>query len=234
MVQILALLSRSTGMANSNQGREDLAKKKRYLRMAIILAIIILLNVAGAWLGRQVNFQLFPRHDSMLQTILLIAILIYIVLMATPFMPGIEVGLAIMLMLGSKSALLIYLCTLIALSISYMIGKYFPLQLVHRLLRWLYLHKASALVSRLEPLNQQERLKLVYEKAPKRFAPFLLDHRYATIAVLLNLPGNALLGGGGGIGLVIGMSRLIPFHKYFLLISLAVAPVPLGLYLQEI
>jgi hypothetical protein len=51
--------------------------------------------------------------------------------------------------------------------------------------------------------------------------------------VLLNLPGNALLGGGGGIGLIIGMSRLIPFHKYLLLIAVAVAPVPLGLYLQE-
>jgi hypothetical protein len=76
-------------------------------------------------------------------------------------------------------------------------------------------------------------LTLVYATAPARVAPFLLDHRYATSAVLLNLPGNALLGGGGGIGLIIGMSRLIPFHKYLLLIAVAVAPVPLGLYLQE-
>jgi hypothetical protein len=220
-------------MVHANQGRQAPSKQQRYLRWASILAVVILLNMVGAWVGHLVNFQLFPRHDTLLQAVLLFSILIYILLMATPFMPGIEVGLAIMLMLGSKSALLVYLCTLIALSLSYLVGKHFPLHLVHRLLQWLYLHRADDLVSHLEPLGRQERLKLVYDKAPARFAPFLLDHRYATIAVLLNLPGNALLGGGGGIGLIIGMSRLIPFHKYLLLIAVAVAPVPLGLYLQE-
>jgi hypothetical protein len=168
----------------------------------------------------------------MLHAVLMIALLIYILLMATPFMPGIEIGLTVMLLLGHKSALLIYLCTLIALSISYLVGKFFPLQLVHRLLKWLYLNRASELVSQLEPLNQTERLSFLQKKAPARFAPFLLKHRYAMIAILLNLPGNALLGGGGGIGLVVGMSRLIPFHKYLLIISLAVAPVPLVIYFQ--
>jgi len=219
-------------MADSNQDRENLSKKKRYARMAILLAIIILLNLVGTLLGQMVNFQLFPRHDSILHAALLISILLYILLMATPFMPGIEVGLAIMLLLGSKSALLIYLCTLIALSVSYAVGKLFPLHLVHKLLKWLYLNRASELVSQLEPLKRQERLTLLYVKAPKKIAPFLLNHRYATIAVLLNLPGNALIGGGGGIGLIVGMSQLIPFHRYFLVISVAIAPLPLGLYLQ--
>jgi hypothetical protein len=200
--------------------------------LAALLAAILLLNLAGTWLGHLVNFQLFPRHDSMLHAALLIVIGIYIVLMAAPFMPGMEVGLAVMVLLGSKSALLIYLSTLVALSISYMIGRFFPLQLVHRLLKWLYLTRASELISELEPLDQPRRLKLLYAKAPARFAPFLLNHRYATIAVALNLPGNALIGGGGGIGLVVGMSRLIPFHKYLLVISVAVAPVPLCLYFQ--
>ena len=217
-------------MASSNQGREKLSKRKRYSRLAILLAFIILLNLVGTWLGHMVNFQLFPRHDTILHAALLISILIYILLMATPFMPGIEVGLAIMLMLGSKSALLIYLCTLVALSISYMVGKLFPLHFVHKLLKWLYLNRASELVSQLEPLKQPDRLTLLYAKAPKRFAPFLLNHRYATIALILNLPGNALIGGGGGIGLIIGMSRLVPFHKFFLVISFAIAPVPLYIY----
>ncbi len=219
-------------MANFNQGRENLSKQKRYSRMAILLVIIILLNVLGTWLGHMVNFQLFPRHDTILHAALLISILVYILLMATPFMPGIEVGLAIMLLLGSKSALLIYLGTLIALSISYIVGNFFPLHLVHKLLKWLYLNRASELVSQLEPLTQPDRLKILYAKAPKKIAPFLLNHRYVTIAVLLNLPGNALIGGGGGIGLVIGMSKLIPFHKYFLIISVAIAPLPLFLYFQ--
>lgn len=170
----------------------------------------------------------------MLDAILLAALVIYILFMATPFMPGIEVGLAIMFLLGSKSALLVYLCTLIALSISYVIGKNFPLHLVRKLLQWLYLNRAARLIEQLEKLDPTERLQFLYKQSPARFAPFLLNHRYATIAVALNLPGNVFIGGGGGIGLIVGMSRLIPFYKYFLLISLAVAPVPLFIYIQGI
>jgi hypothetical protein len=215
-----------------SQGHEVPSKKKRLSRIAIVLAIIILLNFAGTWLGQQINFQLFPRHESMLQGALLIALLLYILLMATPFMPGLEVGLAVMFLFGSKSALLVYLCTIGALSISYTTGRFFPLRIVHRLLKWLCLEKASELVIELEPLAQQERLEYLSGKAPSRITPFLLKHRFVTIAVLLNLPGNALIGGGGGIGLVVGMSRLVPFHTYVLVMAIAVSPVPLFIYLQ--
>jgi hypothetical protein len=219
-------------LVNTSQSHEVPSKKKRFSRIAFVLGIIILLNVAGTWLGQQINFQLFPRHESMLQGALLIALLLYILLMATPFMPGIELGLAVMLLLGSKSALLIYLCTLIALSISYTIGRFFPLRIVLRFLKWLYLEKASELINQLEPLNKQERLEFLNRKAPKKIAPFLLRHRFVTIAVLLNLPGNALIGGGGGIGLVIGMSKMVSFYKYFLVMAVAILPVPLCVYLQ--
>lgn len=219
-------------MAITSQDNKIPSKKKRYSRIAIVLGIIILLNVAGTWIGHQINFQLFPRHESMLQVALLIALLTYILLMATPFMPGIELGLAVMLLLGSKSALLIYLCTLIALSISYTIGRFFPLRIVRRFLKWLYLEKASELISQLEPLDQQKKLEFLNRKTPKKIAPFLLKHRFLTLAVVLNLPGNALIGGGGGIGLVVGMSKLVSFYKYFFIMALAILPVPLFVYIQ--
>ena len=219
-------------MVTTSQNQELPPKKKRLLRIVTVLAIIILLNVVGTWIGHQINFQLFPRHESMLQSMLLIALLLYILLMATPFMPGIELGLAVMLLLGSKSALLIYLCTLIALSVSYIIGRYFPLSVVRRFLKWLYLEKASELVSQLEPLDQHKRLEFLNRKTPTKIAPFLLKHRFVTLAVVLNLPGNALIGGGGGIGLVVGMSKLISFYKYFLVMAVAILPVPLCIYLQ--
>lgn len=208
------------------------SKKKRFIRILIVLAVIAGLNIFGTWLGHQINFQLFPRHDTMLHNLVMLAVAVYIVLMATPFMPGIEVGLAVMLLLGYKSALLIYLSTIIALCISYAVGRYFPLRIVHKFLRWLFLYKASDLVKQLEPLNQNERLELLNKKAPRKIAPFLLKHRYLTIAATLNLPGNALLGGGGGIGLVVGMSRVIPFYKYFLVVIASVLPIPLCVYLK--
>jgi hypothetical protein len=219
-------------LAITSQDNKIPSKKKRYSRIAIVLGIIILLNVAGTWIGHQINFQLFPRHESMLQVALLIALLTYILLMATPFMPGIELGLAVMLLLGSKSALLIYLCTLISLSISYTIGRFFPIGLVLRFLKWLCLEKASELIRQLEPLDQQERLAFLYSKTPSKIAPYLLKHRFVTIAVLLNLPGNALVGGGGGIGLMVGMSKLVSFHKYLLIMAVAILPVPLCVYIQ--
>ncbi len=219
-------------MTNKFAGQDVPSLVKRYSRILIVLAILVTLNLTGIWIGQLVNFQLFPRHGPMLHAAILFVIAIYTLLMAIPFMPGIEVGLAVILLLGHKSALLIYLCTLLALSLSYLIGKFFPLHLVQRFLKWLYLHRASELVGRLAPLDRQERLKILHEKTPARLAPFLLNHRYITIAVLLNLPGNALIGGGGGIGLVVGMSKIVPFYRYFLVVAVAVAPLPLWLFFQ--
>jgi hypothetical protein len=207
-------------------------KSTRYFKIVLILVILVAINWVGTWLAQQINFQIFPRHEPILHTLVLGAVLLYILLMAVPFMPGIEIGLALMLMLGSKGALLVYLCTLMALSISFTIGRVIPPRLVYRLLNWLHLYKASTFVRQLESLNQLERLRLLQEKAPSKIAPFLLNHRYLTIAVALNLPGNALIGGGGGIGLIVGMSKIIPFHAYIILLAIAIAPVPLWFYFQ--
>lgn len=226
--------TRSPGLDYSNQDQKSSSRKKRYFRIAIVILVILGLNLAGTWLGHQINFQIFPRHDPVMHAAVMAAMATYILLMATPFMPGIEVGMAVMMLLGHKSALLIYICTLVALSISYLIGRFFPLHLVQRFLQWLYLEKASELVKQLEPLKRYERLDLINKKAPKKIAPLLLNHLYLTIAIILNLPGNALVGGGGGIGLMVGMSGVVPFFKYLVTVAIAVLPVPLIFYLQGI
>lgn len=207
-------------------------KTARFLKLMVILIIIVALNMGGTWLSHLIDFQLFPRHEPMLHAIVLVAVILYVVLMATPFMPGIEIGLALMMLLGNKGAILVYLCTLAALSVSFAIGRKIPSRFIDLLLNWLHLYKASALVRQLESLNQQERLEFLSEKAPSRIAPFLFRHRYLAIAVVVNLPGNALIGGGGGIGLVAGMSKIIPFHGYLMVLAIAIAPVPLWFFLQ--
>lgn len=204
----------------------------RWLKIGVFLAVVILLNVGGTWLARQIDWQLFPRHEPFMRAIVLAVVVLYIVLMATPFMPGIEVGLALILLLGSKGALLVYLCTLIALSISFAVGRHLPPRLLYRLLEWLHLNRAGALVRELAPLNAPARLRLLDERAPSAIAPFLLRHRYLTIAALLNLPGNAVIGGGGGIALIVGMSRLVSFSAYLVLVACAVAPIPLLFWLR--
>lgn len=219
-------------MTSSTQAANP--KSARLVKLVLLLLIVVALNLGGTWLTHQINFQLFPRHEPILHAIVLGTAVLYVLLMATPFMPGIELGLALMLMLGNKGALLVYLCTLVALLISFAVGRKLPPRLVYRFLSWLHLRRAAALVRQLEPLNQEQRLELLNEKAPTRIAPFLLKHRYLTIAAILNLPGNALIGGGGGIGLVVGMSKIIPFHAYTALVAVAVAPVPLWFFLQGV
>lgn len=49
---------------------------------------------------------------------------------------------------------------------------------------------------------------------------------FVALAVLLNIPGNSFLG-GGGTALAAGMSGLFPFPKFHFTILIAVAPLPL-------
>jgi hypothetical protein len=187
----------------------------------------LLISAGGGWLASQVNMPVLPYRDAML----VIAVVAYIVLMAIPFMPALEVGLGLMLLLGSTGAVLAYLCTLIALSISFLIGRIVPPRLVSRFFRWLHLLKASKLVAELEPLSHQERLKLLHAKAPSRLLPLLIRHRYLAIAIAVNLPGNAIIGGGGGIGIIAGMSMILKFRTYFTVLAIAIAPLPLSFLL---
>ena len=55
----------------------------------------------------------------------------------------------------------------------------------------------------------------------------VLRHRHLMLALLVNLPGNAVIGGGGGILMLSGLSGLFTLPRLLLTLALAVAPVPL-------
>jgi len=226
------MISKSEWKPALTRRRKAVSRSKRYLKYGFVLLIIVAVNVGGGWLAQQIEFQLYPRHEQALHILLLSFIGLYILLMALPFMPGIEVGLALMMVLGSKGVVLVYACTLLALSISFAIGRLTSCRTMCSVLSWLHFDKACALVEQIEPMSPQQRLEFLYQRAPARVVPFLLDHRYLTIAALLNLPGNALIGGGGGIGLIAGMSKIIPFYCYVLVVAVAIAPVPLFIFFQ--
>ena len=60
-----------------------------------------------------------------------------------------------------------------------------------------------------------------------RLAALLFDHRYLTLAVCLNVPGNSVLGGGGGIALLCGLSRQFSWRSFLLILAIATSPVPI-------
>jgi hypothetical protein len=214
-------------MSGVRQTPAETPKIRRFLKISVIVGFLVLLNYGGSLVVEQINFQLWPEHEHLMITVLWFAIVVYVLWMAFPFVPGIELGLALMVMLGTRGVVLVYLCTLLSLSLSFTIGRLIPLNSFARFLGWLHLYKAQDLLLQLEPLNSEEKLNFLLRSAPTKVIPFLLKHRYLAIAIALNLPGNALIGGGGGIGLISGMSRLYPFPRYILLVSLAITPLPL-------
>ena len=214
-------------MSEARQTPAETLKIRRFFKISLIIGFLVLLNYGGSLVVEQINFQLWPEHENLMITVLWFSIVVYVLWMAMPFVPGIELGLALMVMLGPKGVVLVYLCTLLSLSLSFAIGRLIPLKVFSRLLGWLHLQKAQNLVLQLEPLNSEEKLDFLLRTAPSKVIPYLLKHRYLMIAVTLNLPGNVLIGGGGGIGLIAGMSRLCPFPKYILFVSLAITPLPI-------
>jgi len=46
------------------------------------------------------------------------------------------------------------------------------------------------------------------------------------LILTLNIPGNSLVGGGGGIAFIAGLSGLFSYPAYLATILIAVAPVP--------
>ncbi len=67
-----------------------------------------------------------------------------------------------------------------------------------------------------------------------RLGNFLLSHRYLTLALCLNLPGNSVLGGGGGIAALCALSRQFYWWRFVLTLIVATAPLPLFVLIGQI
>lgn len=155
----------------------------------------------------------------------------YTFLMAIPFVPGAEIGLTVMMIIGPKIAPLVYICTLGALLLSFSVGRYIPDQVLINLFHRLGLTRAGNLLSELKELEIQDRLHLIVSRSPKKLVPVLIKFRYLALLLAVNMPGNVVIGGGGGIAMIAGMSRLFKFPHYAATIAIAVAPFPILLTL---
>jgi len=132
---------------------------------------------------------------------------------------------------GPKIVAFVYLSTLAAFSLSFAIGRFIPEKILIHFFRDLHLHKASQFRVELEGLDSQQRLSLMLKQSSKKIVPLLLKYRYLALLPAINLPGNVVIGGGGGIAMMAGLSRLFSPGLYFLTVAIAVSPVPLALLL---
>jgi hypothetical protein len=216
---------------------EDLLKRLADLPWARILLIavgLVSLYGLGQIAGRQIIASLDLDQQAAAQTMMrqamLTALALYVVLTAIPFMPGVEVGLSMLMLLGSKVALLVYLGTITALTLSFLVGRFIPARISARAFGFFGLTRAQDLLMQVAGKPVRERVAILMQSAPQGWAPVMLRHRHLALAILINLPGNMLIGGGGGIAMVAGMSRLFSLPAFLLTVAIAVAPVPLLIY----
>jgi len=200
-------------------------------KLALFIGLLWVASRAGNWVMGQLTPHLTPSTEPALHRFIMIAISVYVLLMMLPFVPGVEIGLAMIAMFGPNIAPLVYSGTVLALVLSFLIGRLLPQNAIIELFETLHLKRAGNLLRQLEYRQTDDRLEFLLQNASTRILPFLLRHRFLALMVALNLPGNALLGGGGGICLVAGFSRLFPISRFILAVAIAVSPVPLFIFL---
>jgi hypothetical protein len=197
------------------------------LKIFLFVCLIILGNYLSQWVIEELDFEITPVNEPAVHRIIIISMITYTILMAIPFVPGAEIGLGVMMILGPKIVPLVYLCTLVSLFLSFLVGRLIPVKYLINFLQDLHLRKASFLLTELEGLDSQQRFDLLIERSPKKFVPLLLKYRYLALLVVINTPGNIVVGGGGGIAMSAGMSRIFTLPLFLLTVAVAVSPIPL-------
>ena len=94
-------------MSEVRQSTARTPRAKRLLKISLVFVLLVLLNYGGRLVVEQINFQLWPEHENLMITVFWLSVAVYVLWMAMPFVPGIELGLAIMVMLGPKGVVLV-------------------------------------------------------------------------------------------------------------------------------
>lgn len=199
------------------------------VKLICLVLLIIAANIATGWIVDALDFEIRPSNEDVVHRMITICAVLYAVLIAVPFVPGVEIGLTLIGMWGPPIVFLVYVSTLAGLLMAFTVGRLIPLTGLIKLLRDLDFHRASRLLRTIEPMDREGRLAFLVSNAPNRFVPFLLRHRYIALAIVINLPGNIVIGGGGGIALMAGVSKLYSVPGFLVTIVLAVAPIPLAI-----
>ncbi len=204
------------------------------LKLFLFVCIVTALNFSGQWLVEYLNYQVWPHNPFYMDRIIKILMVLFVVFMTLPFLPAIEIGLLLLAMVDVGGVITIYCLTLLSLSLAYIAGRNIPLAMLVKLLLFFHLVKAAAILNKMSEVERSQRLSELMAQLDSRRVQFWVKHHYLLIAVLLNLPGNSLIGGGGGIAMVCGMSGVLSYGRFLLTIALAALPVPVLVIAQKL
>jgi len=191
--------------------------------------VFLVLATWGAHMIRDaLNLQIRPDNEQQVHRAIMLGSAAYVGLLALPFVPGAEIGLAMLAAFGPSIAPLIYITTVASMMLAYIVGRSLPIGALERLLSFLRMRRAAALVARAAPLSKEERIAMLLDGQSKRALKLGLRYRHIALALAVNTPGNSIIGGGGGIMMMAGLSGIFSPLPTFLTIAVAVSPVPLA------
>jgi hypothetical protein len=218
-------------MTPADSGRAKRRPGLAVLRLVVIVGLILLANHALHAIAAMLEVDLRPESGEIMTRLVVVASVIYVITLALPFVPGVEIGLALITALGVQVVPLVYGCTVAGLLLGFLIGRLVPMRLLIRFSHDLHLGRVESLLTRFASIPEGEKLTFVLAASSSRVSRGLLRHRYLALALAIALPGNFVIGGGGGIAMLAGASRLFPLPWFLLTVALAVAPVPLAMLL---
>lgn len=201
-------------------------------RAVALYAILIALGwFAGEQMRDVVVPEMRPSTEPVIHRTIMTALAVYIVTAAIPFIPGAEIGFALLLLFGGQASFLVYIGMVGALLLAYTAARIVPLGPLAQAARWAHLTRAAVLLDELDAMPIKDRANVLSERMTGRFGEALLRNRFLFLIIVLNLPGNSVLGGGGGIAFMAGLSGLYGFVPYLICVLVSVAPIPLFFYL---
>jgi hypothetical protein len=205
-----------------------------FMRLLIVFAILVIIAFwMDYWLrgelGMAKKFVMFAQGEWG-RGVLIAGGIIYSLLLSLPFVPGVELGILLMCTFGKEGIVFVYLATVAGLSLAFLIGRLVPRRWIDSGLERLGDSRSCSSQSD-EIEKMADCMSAGRKHIPSWLKSYLVKYRYLTIAVLINLPGNYILGGGGGISIACGTSRRISWKGFLVTVALAVSPVPLLAYL---
>lgn len=194
--------------------------RRRWFMGAIVLIVAVALIVAT-------RLDVSPMLSALLEqastscgagwTLLLV----YTVLLAMPFVPGAEIGFALLVVFGTAMAWPVYVATVLALSIAFAAGR-------------LAARSRTPAPFRRVPLAPDAIVAFTDALRHRPWFHRLMRFRWLALALLINMPGNTVIGGGGGIAMAVGYSRTFRYPAFLACVAVAVAPVPALVLLAEV
>jgi hypothetical protein len=197
----------------------------------LILGVVIALIAVGQLLGIPLS-ELKSTASSLQNNFgwktVLVGGLIYAILLSIPFFPGVELAWMIIFFFGKDAVVLIYLYTLLGLSLSFVAGRNLniicpPCSDKLKSVEDKYHEKFNSLAEKIHRVFSSKTCNLYFNCLLKKI-------HYLVLGILINIPGNSVLGGGGGIALLSGMNRSFSWRGFLITICVAIAPLPIFLY----